>query len=64
MSYMSSILHVSHLHPEMTSFTTSREQAGLQRGRQSSAEQEYGLCRLTIELPGPGRAILINKVEV
>jgi hypothetical protein len=41
MGYMSSVLHVSHSHPEMTSFTTSREQAGLQQERQSSAEQKY-----------------------
>jgi hypothetical protein len=48
----------------MTSFTTSREQAGLQRERQASAEQKYRQCRLTTELPGPGRAVLISKVEV
>ena len=48
----------------MTSFTTSPEQGGLQRERQSPDEQKYRQCKLTIELPGPGRAVLINKVEV
>ena len=41
MGYMNSILHVSYSHSEMISFTTFREQAGLQRERQSSAEQKY-----------------------
>jgi hypothetical protein len=41
MGYMSRILRASHSHPEMTSFTISREQAGLQRERQSPDEQKY-----------------------
>lgn len=48
----------------ITPLTTSREQAGLQQGRKFLAEYTHRVKRLTIELPCPGRAVLIGKVEV